>query len=218
MFWRWAVPQTGVDAERRLVAAARRNDRSAFDSLMHAHQERLRAFLIRRVGPNAAEDVFQETCLAAWQGMPRLDLRVRFKTWLFSIAVHKAADYHRTLGRLTRQEVALDAAQLPAPSDALDAVEHKVLARRVLDSLNEDQRQILEMYYFAELTLPEMATILGRNLNTLKYQFYRIHAITAETFAMQQEESTLTAPNQRSDAANTRERRLSPKKGLSVVQ
>ena len=46
--------------------------------------------------------------------------------------------------------------------------------------LPENQREVLEMYYFAELTLPEIAGLLDRNLNTVKYQFYRAHTQVAE--------------------------------------
>jgi RNA polymerase sigma-70 factor (ECF subfamily) len=219
VFWKWVAPT--ADTERQLIAAARRNDRAAFDTLVQSHQERLRAFLVRRVGADAAEDVLQETFLAAWQAIPRLDLRVRFKTWLFSIAVHKAADHHRSQGRLARQEVTWDTSNLPTVGDSLDAVERRVFVQRVLASLNDDQRQILEMYYFAELTLPEIATILGRNLNTLKYQFYRIHAVTAETFAGQETASMASlskdAQTETSMTARTEPCTLS-RKGLGLAR
>ncbi|MDX1933975.1 MAG: sigma-70 family RNA polymerase sigma factor [Capsulimonadales bacterium] len=218
VFRKWCVPLPGMDTERRLLKAARENDRAAFDRLIQAHQERLRAFLMRRVGPDAAEDVLQETLLAAWQAIPRLDLRVRFKTWLFSIAVRKVADHHRVQGRLQRQEVAFDTARLPSPIDALDAAERRVMVRRLLDGLNDDQRQILEMYYFAELTLPEIATILGRNLNTLKYQFYRIHAVTAETFAEPQEGVVVGGEEPSAGRRETGAKRLAGRKGLSAVR
>jgi RNA polymerase sigma-70 factor, ECF subfamily len=180
----------GVSEEKRLVQAARNQDRSAFDALVNAHRDRLRAFLMRRVGPDAAEDVLQETFLAAWQAIPRLDLRVRFKTWLFSIAVHKAADYHRSQGRRAEQEVPLDPARLSLASEpvsnSFQQAEQRATVQELLDGLNDDQRQLLEMYYFAELTLPEIATVLNRNVNTVKYQFYRVHAIAAQRFELQE--------------------------------
>jgi DNA-directed RNA polymerase specialized sigma24 family protein len=37
----------------------------------------------------------------------------------------------------------------------------------------------LELYYYAELNLPEIAQVLNRNLNTVKYQFYRAHTQVA---------------------------------------
>ncbi len=48
------------------------------------------------------------------------------------------------------------------------------------------QREVLELYYYAELTLPEIAAALGRNLNTVKYQFYRAHALAAEGLAAEE--------------------------------
>jgi RNA polymerase sigma-70 factor (ECF subfamily) len=174
-----------ADKERQWVRAAKAGDRTAFDALAFTHQARLRAFVARRVGQDAAEDVAQETLLAAWQALPRLELHVRFKTWLFAIAVHKTADYVRSHAR-RQGEMPLDDARLPADPHAhtfTQETEQKEVVRELLSRLSDDQRQLLELYYFAELTLPEIATALGRNLNTVKYQFYRVHAVAAERCA-----------------------------------
>ena len=182
IFWKKNAP-VGSPTEQRLVDAARSGDRAAFDTLVYAHQNRLRAFLARRVGPDAADDAFQETLLGAWQAIPRLDLRVRFKTWLFGIAVHKAADLCRSRGRRSEIETALEPVYLEE-SGYLDSgfreLEQREAVKAIFERLNDDQKQLLEMYYFAELTLPEIATILKRNLNTVKYQFYRAHTVAAE--------------------------------------
>ena len=80
----------------RLVARIRAGDQQAMSELYDRYSKVVYAVALRVLqDTTAAEDVLQETFLAAWQAIPRLDLRVRFKTWLFSIAVHKAADYHR---------------------------------------------------------------------------------------------------------------------------
>lgn len=179
----------GANEEKRLVQAARNQNRAAFDTLVSAHRDRLRAFLMRRVGADAAEDVLQETFLAAWQSIPRLDLRVRFKTWLFSIAVHKAADFHRVQGRRADQEVPLDPARLPVVAESASGfyrAEQRACVQELLDDITDDQRQLLEMYYFAELTLPEIAMVLNRNVNTVKYQFYRVHTLAAQRFELQE--------------------------------
>jgi RNA polymerase sigma-70 factor (ECF subfamily) len=195
----------GANEEKRLVQAARSQDRAAFDTLVSAHRDRLRAFLMRRVGADAAEDVLQETFLAAWQAIPRLDLRVRFKTWLFSIAVHKAADFHRAQGRRAEQEVPLDPARLPVVAESTSGfqrAEQRASVQELLDDITDDQRQLLEMYYFAELTLPEIATILNRNVNTVKYQFYRVHALAAQRFELQEGVvARVTTPQSGSGAA-----------------
>jgi hypothetical protein len=56
---------------------------------------------------------------------------------------------------------------LPIPREAVKVV---------LSRLPDAQREVLALYYFAELTLPEIATALNRNPNTIKYQFYRANA------------------------------------------
>ncbi|GAB4456012.1 MAG: sigma-70 family RNA polymerase sigma factor [Armatimonadaceae bacterium] len=189
---------SSINEEQRLVHAACQQNRAAFDALVHAHTDRLRAFLIRRVGPDAAEDVLQETFLAAWQAIGRLDLRVRFKTWLFSIAVRKAADHHRARGRRAEAETAVNPEvllSLPSENSEIRHIENRATVRLLLESLSDDQRQLLEMYYFAELTLPEIAQILNRNLNTLKYQFYRAHALAAAHLGEMNEPALRSAPS-----------------------
>ena len=211
IFWRKSLPGESP-AEQRLVKAARSGDRAAFDTLVYAHQNRLRAFLVRRVGPDSADDVLQETFLGAWQAAPRLDLRVRFKTWLFGIAVHKAADLCRSRGRRGEIEVALEPVYLEAAGhteDGFISLERRETIKAIFERLNDDQRQLLEMYYFAELTLPEIATILKRNLNTVKYQFYRAHTVAADKGAEWSDTGgdMETKPGVSTSQTNTQERR-----------
>jgi len=178
---RW-LPAPGVETERRLIAAARRFDRTAFDRLISAHRNRLCAFLVERVGREAMDDILQETLLAAWQALPTLQERSRFSTWLFGIAVHKAADYHSLQGRRTAREVSVDIHLLEAVVGSereSSRLEHREMARYLLDHLTVTQRQLLELYYFEGLTLLEIATALNRNLNAVKYHFYSAHTRAA---------------------------------------
>lgn len=59
------------------------------------------------------------------------------------------------------------------------SMENRVIIREsvraALSKLQDAQREVVELYYYAELTLPEIAEALKRNLNTVKYQFYRAH-------------------------------------------
>ena len=68
---------------------------------------------------------------------------------------------------------------LPVSKDAYAAADRAQAVRAALAGLPEAQQEVLELYFYAELTLPEIAEMLGRNLNTVKYQFYRAHAQAA---------------------------------------
>jgi len=175
---RWSRHRAGD--EDGTVTAAQRGDRDAFDTLVKAHEKLLRGFLTRRVGAEAAEDVLQETWMAAWSALPKFTNQSRFKAWLFGIALHKIQDYHRARGRAPAEHLSEEEeARLAAP-DVYAAIDLRDAIETALLRLPEAQREVLEMYYYAELTLPEIADVLQRNQNTVKYQFYRAHALVAD--------------------------------------
>lgn len=169
-------PANAADPEHRLVEAAQRGDHAAFDLLTQAYTPLLRGFVLHRVGASAVEDVLQETLIAGWTALPGYTRRARFKAWLFAIALRKCADYHRLRGRSV-VEAPLELAEFVADTraDWRGAAEWKQTVRDLLTLLPEEQREVIELYYYAELTLPEIAATLERNLNTVKYQFYRGH-------------------------------------------
>ena len=196
--------QTGAErSETALIQAAQQGNRAAFDALARTHTPLLRGFLTRRVGPSAADDTLQDTLLAAWTGLPQYKGKARFKSWLYAIAARKCADWHRQRGR-TAAEVPLDEAAEIADSWTKDAAqaERKQILRHAMALLPDAQREVLELYYDAELTLAETALALDRKLNTVKYQFYRAHALI---------EIELTKENAAGDP-----RRVTERKGPAV--
>jgi RNA polymerase sigma-70 factor (ECF subfamily) len=168
------------DSEPRLIQAAQRGDRGAFDALARTYAPPLRGFLSRRVGPDAAEDVLQETWLAGWAALKSYRGKARFKAWLYAIALHKCQDHQRMQKRTQAEELSEETKGLPAGEDAFAAADRACAVRAALAELPEPQREILDLYFYAELTLPEIAEMLGRNLSTVKYQFYRAHAQAAQ--------------------------------------
>ncbi|MBC7527868.1 MAG: RNA polymerase sigma factor [Chthonomonadaceae bacterium] len=172
--WReWLIGNK--DSEAGLVKAAQRGDQNAYNTLIRHHETLLLCFLVRRVGSNAAEDVRQETLLAAWTGLPKFGRKVRFKTWLLGIAVHKCADHFR---HAERQGVHLPLEIVENISAEVEADTSSAVSEAVQDLLTKlpsDQREVLALYYESELTLAEVAQVLERNPNTVKAQFYRAH-------------------------------------------
>ena len=168
------------DTERGLVRAAQGGDRRAFDTLVRTHEDLLRGFLARRVGADAAEDVMQETWLACWGALSRYNGQARFKAWLLGIALHKCQDYYRARGRTAVEMPWEGADQAADPMDWHAATEERQTVQAVLKQLPAEQREVLELYYYGDLTLAEIAQMLERNLNTVKYQFYRAHALAAQ--------------------------------------
>ena len=172
------VPATIAQSRREasLINSAKGQDREAFSCLVKQNLEHLRKFIGRRVRELDREDVLQETWVRAWQAFPTFDGRSTVRTWLYSVCYHTIQDYwRREHVRPVSSDVfetAADPAYLP-PEYA--GVELREAMRGFWDSCTPAQRELLTMYYSDGLALPEISRILNRNLNTVKYQFYRAH-------------------------------------------
>jgi RNA polymerase sigma factor (sigma-70 family) len=114
---------------------------------------------------------------------------VRFKTWLFGIAIVHCAEAARRQSRLRRLlGVKLPAAESARSAPALDAEQYfwplavadRETVRERLDGLPEGERHILELYYYAELTLPEIAKLLGTDVWSVRKRFYAAHRLLRE--------------------------------------
>ena len=70
-----------------------------FQTFLDRHAAELLRFLVAVVGPDEAEDCFQETCLAALRAYTDLAPDSNVRAWAFTIARHKAIDAQRARGR-----------------------------------------------------------------------------------------------------------------------
>ena len=70
-----------------------------FQSFLDQHREHVYRFLVASVGPQEADDCFQETLLSALRAYPRLRRNSNLKAWVLTIAHRKALDTHRARAR-----------------------------------------------------------------------------------------------------------------------
>jgi RNA polymerase sigma-70 factor (ECF subfamily) len=104
--------------DRDLVAAARAGDRSALDTLLRRHHDRIHALCRRLTGNDAdALDATQEALIAIVRGLARFDGRAAFSTWAYRVATNACIDEHR---RRARRAVPIDPTE-PA-SDAAGSI------------------------------------------------------------------------------------------------
>src|SRR4051794_35097241 len=97
----------GTRSDMDLVAGVRTGDDLAFEELYRRYNNRIRAFVYRRLrDPGRAEDVTQDAFLSALRRMRATDSDIAFKPWLFEIARNAAIDVHRRASRT--EEVPVD--------------------------------------------------------------------------------------------------------------
>ena len=157
--------------ERRLVGDAQRGSADAFEALFRLHWAGAyrAAWLVVRDSA-AAEDIAQESFLAAVRALDRFDRRRPFGPWLHRIVVNRAIDASRS--RALRHEVqasaAADVAAIDPPPEGLsDAV---TLA---LAELGPEQRAVVALRYLLEYTPGEIATLLELPRGTVNSRLRR---------------------------------------------
>jgi RNA polymerase sigma-70 factor, ECF subfamily len=163
-----------ASTEQGRVEGAQCGDRESFDALVAEHQRDIRKFVSKRVAKEHVDDLLQDVWLAAWTSICEFDSRSRFRTWLYGIAINKCKSHYRSLQRRLTQ-LPLEQIVPEQSSPGTRSSEFELRLPSSIESLSDNHRQLLDLYYYGELTLPEISRLLDRNLNTVKYQFYRAH-------------------------------------------
>lgn len=119
-----------------------------------------------------AEDVTQDAFLTAWQRLPGLKDPDRFLPWLRRILVNRARDHHRGERRRLRPTDLTAALSVvdrrPGRADPAAEVDALTDLHGALEGLTLDQRAVVALHYLLDLTVPEVASILGIPTGTAK--------------------------------------------------
>ncbi len=163
---------TGPSDEALIEAVARRRDRAAFATLFERYAGRVKAFLMRGgAGETAAEEAAQEVMIALWRRAETFDPRKAAPaTWIFTIARNKRVDLLRR--EIRRLPDPADPLLLPepvaGPDRDLGAAERDARVRRAIGALGAEQREVVRMAFFSEMSHSEIAEALGLPLGTVK--------------------------------------------------
>jgi RNA polymerase sigma-70 factor, ECF subfamily len=166
---------TGTSADASLVAAIAAGDRSAMEILYNRHRIRVFRFAARLVGDTAtAEDVVSEAFIEVWRQAGRFEGRSSVSTWIMSIARFKALSVRR---RRPSGELDLQAAEAvtdPAltPEQAVLETDRRAQLRTCLSRLSPDHRAIIDLVYYHDKTIEEVAEIVGAPKNTVKTRMF----------------------------------------------
>jgi RNA polymerase sigma factor (sigma-70 family) len=144
-----------------------------FERLYAAEAAGLFSFLAYRTGDRAlAEDLLADAFERALRSKARYDKRRGSeKTWLYAIALNLLRDHAR---RAAAEGRAYERADRPAePPDPFSDVEHRDELMRALGRLSAEEREAIALRFGSDLTVPEMAVVLGESLTTVEGRVYR---------------------------------------------
>jgi RNA polymerase sigma-70 factor (ECF subfamily) len=155
--------------EHQLVERAQQGDPEAFDRLTELIMDRLFsvAFRILR-NTQGAEDATQQALVAIWRQLPQLRDTERFEAWSYRLLVNASYAEHRRRGRASfLGELAPDAVEDPYLS-----VDDRDQLERGFQRLPAEQRAVLVLQHYLNLSHAQMSDVLGVPVGTVRSRLH----------------------------------------------
>jgi RNA polymerase sigma-70 factor (ECF subfamily) len=172
--------QTSDEALVQLIASG---DKKALQVLFARHNVRVFRFVLRFLGDESvAEDLVSEVFFDVWRQADRFESRSQVSTWLLAIARNKALS---VLRRRTTEELDEEVAEfIEDPSDnpevAMQKTQRNAVLQDCLGQLSPAHREIVDLVYYHEKSIDEVAEIIGVPQNTVKTRMFYARKRIAE--------------------------------------
>jgi len=145
-------------------------DSGGFSALYGKYKNRVFGFLLRMTGDrDVAEDLLQETFLAAMRNAAQFDRSRSFLSWLFGIAHKRAIDYFRRVKVETEHaDDAVDSvgSRMDSPDAVVSNRDLRVRIGKAVQLLEPQQREVFMLRELGEVPFKEISEIMGCPLNT----------------------------------------------------
>jgi RNA polymerase sigma-70 factor (ECF subfamily) len=187
-----------TEDEQELIRRLQSGEPDAVDQFYDLHFDRLYRHIYHQVHQDhaAAEDVMQETFMAALRGIARFRRDASLKTWLYSIAGHKIADWHRRQARRGRQSLSPAASQQelrkldqgPLPDEIVQKKETRAVVRAALAQLPVHYRRALVLKYVEAYSVREISQDMGKSYKSIESLLVRARKALREALAQKVEQ------------------------------
>ncbi|HYY38750.1 MAG TPA: sigma-70 family RNA polymerase sigma factor [Xanthobacteraceae bacterium] len=166
-----------------LIGRIATGDRLAMQVLYARYHVRVFRFVVRLVrDESTAEDLISEVFLDVWRQAGRFEGRSAVSTWLLAIARFKALSALRRRPDEELDEETAGAIEDPSddPATALEKQDKSVMLRKCLAGLSAEHREIIDLVYYHEKSVEEVAEIVGIPQNTVKTRMFYARKRLAE--------------------------------------
>jgi RNA polymerase sigma-70 factor (ECF subfamily) len=170
-------------SDEALIGRIASGDRLAMQVLFARHHVRIYRFVLRLVRDQSkAEDLISEVFLDVWRQADRFEGRSTVSTWLLAIARFKALSALRRKPEEALDEDAALAIEDLAddPEVTLEKKDRSAIIRKCLMGLSAEHREIIDLVYYHEKSVEEVAKIVGIPENTVKTRMFYARKKLAE--------------------------------------
>jgi RNA polymerase sigma-70 factor, ECF subfamily len=169
------TPERLAAAERdgALVARARAGDQAAFDVLVRTYMEQAFRVAYRVVGHREdAEDLVQESFLAAYQYLDSFEIGRPFGPWLIRIVLNRGSNLRRSRARRSMEPETDGVSEAPSALDETEWSDTGKILQQALATLSERQRLIVTMFDVDGLTSSEIGELLELAPGTVRWHLH----------------------------------------------
>jgi RNA polymerase sigma-70 factor, ECF subfamily len=172
------------DAEdSALVDRCRNGDTAAFEPIVEHYQRLLFTVAFRILGdPDEARDAAQNAFVKAYQKLETFDPSRRFFSWIYRILLNECLNVRRD--RHPHEQLTPDLAAAGSPVDLLERAERRRRVQAAVRALPVDQREVIVLRHFTELSYDEIADALQVPAKTVKSRLHTARQRLSQMLAL----------------------------------
>lgn len=166
-------------SDEELAELCRKRDESAFAELMRRYLRQIYAFAYQYGrSPEDTEDIVQDTFYKTWKYIDKYAAGKQFRPWLYTIARNTALDFLKKKKSAPFSDLDDDENDLqfadtiedesPLQPEIFETAAYVSQLQFALQDLHPDHRAVLMLHYKDDMTFEEIATVVGKPMNTIK--------------------------------------------------
>lgn len=187
------APLTEAELEHHAIKAVMAGNRDAFQTLVESHQSRVYGLALRMLGnEREAEDAAQDAFLHAYARLGSYKPEWRFKTWIMTITSNLCIDKlrRRKLEPASFADMPTDGAadgevdftsHEPQPDAVIVKRQQDAALRAMLAELQDEDRSMVAMFYFNDMSYEEIAAALNTTVSAVKSRLFRARQKMAQS-------------------------------------
>jgi len=179
-------PSADPTSDARLLALIAKGDKDAMRVLFARHNVRVFRFLLRMLNnEDAAQDLLNEVFIDVWRGAAKFEARSQVTTWILGIARFKALSALRRRPFEALDDAVAESIEEPGddPEAAMQKADRSAVLQACLRQLSSAHRQVIDLVYYHEQSIEEIARIVGVPENTVKTRVFHARKRIAELMA-----------------------------------
>ena len=147
--------------------AAQDGNAAALDKLVSLWQKKLWRYVFRlTTDVHASWDITQQCWLEIIKGLGKLHNSASFKAWAYRIATNNSIDWLKS--KCKNQHISLDSIEIDCYQKNDD-----LRVKELIQRLKNDSRVVLSLYYFEQLSIPEISVVLNIPQGTVKSRLFK---------------------------------------------